>query len=153
FALWARDPRALTDAAVLGTECVLRAARARGVSRVVYTSTAYTIGSSTGEPPRALDEDAPWEEPRGPVYAVAKRRAEESALAFASRTGLPVVVVNPCGIFGPGDHRPTPSGASVLQVLRAPSLPGVGTLVPLAPGGLNVVDVDDVARGHVLAMA
>lgn len=150
YALWAPDPAVILQGARLGTEAVLRAAVARGIERVVYTSTAYTIGSSTE--PAALDENAPWVEPPGPVYAIAKRRAEEWALEYAYKTRLPLVVTNPCAIFGPGDWKPTPTGDGVLAVLRAPALPGVGTLVPAVPGGLNVVDVDDVVRGHILAM-
>jgi dihydroflavonol-4-reductase len=151
YALWAPKAQEIVRAAVEGTRCVLRAARARDLARVVYTSTSYAIGGTPD--PTELDEESPWVEPAGPVYALAKRRAEELALSFARNSGLDLVVVNPCSIFGPGDSRPTPTGAAVLEVLRAADLPGLGTLVPRVPGGLNVVDVDDVARGHILAMS
>jgi dihydroflavonol-4-reductase len=150
YALWASNPETITEGAVLGTEATLRAARARRIDRVVYTSTAYTIGSSPD--PTPLDETTPWVEPAGPVYAIAKRRAEELALDFGRKSGLPIVVVNPCSIFGPGDFRPTPTGQSVLEVMRGPSVPGLGVLVPKPPGGFNVVDVDDVVFGHRRAM-
>ena len=150
YALWAPRAETIMAGAIVGTECALRAARARDLERVVYTSSAYTIGGT--HQPDVRNEDSAWIEPRGPVYAIAKRRAEEWALEFARETQLPLVVVNPTSIFGPGDWKPTPTGAMILEVLRAPVLPGLGTLVPLPPGGFNVVDVDDVARGHMLAM-
>jgi dihydroflavonol-4-reductase len=149
FAIWARDPRTIMDGAVLGTRTVLSAAKGRGIERTVYTSTAYTIGAT--DEPRALDETTPWIEPVGPVYAIAKRRAEEVALEFAAG-GLHVVTVNPASIFGPGDYKPTPTGSIVLEALRAVVVPGLGTMLPRLPGGMNVVDVDDVVSGHIAAM-
>ncbi len=150
YTLWARHPAAVMSGAIDGTMNVLRSAHARGLERVVYTSTAYTVGSSAT--PEELDETTEWTEPSGPVYAIAKRRAEEQALEYAARTELPLIVVNPGGVFGPGDSRPTPSGQGILDVLTSPALPFLGTLVPRAPGGMNIVDIDDVVDGHRRAM-
>lgn len=75
---------------------------------------------------------------------MAKRRAEELALERAAR-GEPIVIVNPGGVFGPGDWKPTPSGRFVLEFFRYPAFAATS-------GGISVTDVDDVVEGHRLAM-
>lgn len=145
FKMWSRDRKEILDAAILGTEATLSAAKKRGLHKVVVTSSVASIGVS--DRPEPLDETASWNLQDSETYIVAKRRAEERALAFA-REGLPVVVVNPGGIFGPGDWKPTPSGESILAYLRWRLPMGF----PMSDGGLNVVDVDDVAEGHLLAL-
>jgi dihydroflavonol-4-reductase len=79
------------------------------------------------------------------IYVRSKLEAEQVALRFAEE-GLPVVMVLPAAVSGPGDWKPTPTGDGLLRALASPGL------MPLVEGGLSVVDVDDVARGHRLAM-
>ena len=98
-----------------GTRNVLDEARRAGVDRVVYTSTVSTIGL----PPHGLgDEDCPLE-PKHLVghYKKSKYLAERVALEYPDE-GLPVVVVNPAGPFGPWDVKPTPTGKVALGFLR-----------------------------------
>lgn len=131
--------------AVEGTRSVLDAAKARSINRIVVTGSAMTLGASASEDvadethhPVFHDVDA---------YLSAKIAAEQ-LVAERVRVGAPVVMVLPTAIVGPGDARPTPTGAGILEYLRF----GGGTFVPIPGGGLNVVDVDDAALGHVLAM-
>lgn len=133
------------DGALLGTKVTLEAARKRGIGKIVVTSSVAAVGVSDN--PTPMDETFPFNLTDSETYIVAKWRAEQLALEYASK-GLPVVLVNPTGIFGPGDWKPTPSGASVLEFLSW-SMP---FRFPYSDGGLNVVDVDDVVAGHIAAM-
>jgi dihydroflavonol-4-reductase len=105
----------------------MQAARAAGVERVVYTSSVA-----------ALDA-----ENLIGAYKRSKYLAEQVALEEA-RAGLPVVIVNPSTPIGPGDIKPTPTGRMVLDAAR-------GRIPAYVETGLNVVHVDDVAAGHLLA--
>ncbi len=128
---------------VQGTRNVVDACAAAGVRRLVYTSTAGTCGPVEG---RAADEtDAPpaWE--LAVPYKRTKVAAERLVLA-AARLGIEPVVVNPTAPIGDGDRRPTPTGAMVAGVASGRYRGYV------AGTGLNVVDVRDVALGHVLAL-
>jgi dihydroflavonol-4-reductase len=146
YKMWDPNPKKVLDPAIVGTREVLSAARARGddLEKIVVTSSVAAIGC--GKPGDVLDEDADWRLDDAEQYIVAKRRAEEIALE-ASRD-LPIVAVCPGGVFGPGDAKPTPSGGLVLRYLNW-SLP---FHFPGGPNGISVTDVDDVARGHLLAM-
>ena len=123
---------------VIGTRNVLDAAQAVGVGRVVHTSTAGTCGPVAGRP--ATEEDAPpaWEL-RVP-YKFTKLEAERLALERGA------VVVNPTTPVGDGDRKPTPTGRMIAGVATGKIRGFVDTT------GLNVVDVRDVARGHLLAL-
>ncbi|MCC7355653.1 MAG: SDR family oxidoreductase [Anaerolineae bacterium] len=128
---------------VEGTANVCRAAMEAGVERLVYTSTASAVGWSVDGNP--VDETAPWNFDRWPVpYIVTKREAEVLVIELVSR-GLPAVVVNPTYCFGPWDAKP--STGTLLRVAAT------GLLAAVPGGGANFVDVRDVARGHILAMA
>jgi dihydroflavonol-4-reductase len=144
---WHRDPRRVLEPAVLGMQTVLDAARRRDIRKIVVTSSAATLGST----PQAvtMDEAHEFNLPGAETVIVAKHLAERVALEQA-RSGLPIVVVNPTVISGPGDWRPTTSGSVLLQYLNWPASRRMH--LPLT-GGLNIVDVDDVATGHQLAMA
>ena len=137
------DRRSILGPAVEGTRAVLQAARRRGVEKVVVTSSIAALG--VAEEPEPMDESHELVERDAELYAVAKYRAEQVALKYAAQ-GLPVVIVEPAFAFGPGDWRPTPSGELVLRYLKR------GGSVPVFPGGLSLVDVDDVCVGHWLAM-
>lgn len=143
---WHRDARRVLGPALLGTEAVLGAAQRRGIYKIVVTSSAATLGSTaTAE---AMDESHAFNLPRTENVILAKYQAECAALAKAA-LGLPVVIVNPTVISGPGDWRPTLTGSTLLRYLNWPASRRLH--LPLI-GGLNIVDVDDVAAGHQLAM-
>jgi dihydroflavonol-4-reductase len=142
YSLWARDRRQFCEVNVEGTRRVLAAAAEAGVSRVVYTSTVGALGIpshgglGTEETPVSLADMAG-------DYKRSKFLAEEVARESA-RQGLPVVIVNPSTPIGPGDIKPTPTGQMVVDFLR-------GKMWAYLDTGLNLVDVDDVAAGHLLA--
>jgi dihydroflavonol-4-reductase len=128
---------------VEGARAVLdAAARTSSVRRVVHTSSCSTCGPVRGRP--ATEEDRPPSYELSVPYKRTKIEGEQVALA-AARDGLDVVVVNPTTPVGPGDRRPTPTGKMIADVAagRARGF--------LAGGALNVVAVEDVARGHVCA--
>ena len=124
---------------VEGTRNMLVAARAAAVRRIVYTSSSWAVGYARGG--RPVTEHADWVDP-GISYAQSKRRAEEIAMEFA-RQGLPVVIVCPSFLLGPE----APGARSVTIVRRFLD----GQVRFYVEGGLCPVDVEDVARGHVLA--
>ncbi|MBT8494921.1 MAG: NAD-dependent epimerase/dehydratase family protein [Deltaproteobacteria bacterium] len=141
YKLWLPDPRRMYQVNLEGSRNVLAAARQLGVSKVVYTSSIAAIGFREGELADETTEFNQWAE--GNDYIRSKWLSEREALAFAA-DGLPVVVVNPAFPFGPRDRAPTPTGQTIIEVLTG-KLPGY------PDGGINAVDVDDCAEGHVLA--
>lgn len=141
YKLWTREPREMFRSNVDGTRNLLHAAQNAGVERFVYTSTVGCIGL----PPEGLgDEDTParLEEMTGP-YKRSKFLAERVALEFAG-DGFPVVIVNPTAPVGDHDVKPTPTGKILVDFLR-------GTMPAFLDTGLNIVDVADVAEGHLRA--
>ena len=142
YRLGARDPAQLYRNNVDGTRNILDAARHAGVERMVYTSSVATIG---------LPQDGSPGEETTPValvdmighYKRSKYLAEE-LVRDAARTGFSAVIVNPSTPIGPGDVKPTPTGQIVLDAARGRTPAYVDT-------GLNIVHVDDVAAGHLLA--
>ncbi|HEY3595251.1 MAG TPA: NAD-dependent epimerase/dehydratase family protein, partial [Polyangiaceae bacterium] len=145
FKMWSRRPADILAAAVIGTEQTLEAARLRGVEKVVVTSSTASLGATTD--PTPLDENAPFNRENSAPYVVAKWKAERVALGYAER-GMSVVVVNPATVLGPGDYKPTPSADLILEHLSWRYPFGM----PYAPGGISLVDVDDVVQGHIAAM-
>jgi dihydroflavonol-4-reductase len=141
YRLWARDRSELYRSNVDGTRNVLKAARNAGVERFVYTSTVGCIGIRPGS---TGDESTPVsiEEMTG-AYKRSKFMAEQVALEFAA-SGLPVVIVNPTAPIGDHDFKPTPTGRIILDFLR-------GNMPAFVDTGLNLVDADDTAEGHLLA--
>lgn len=127
---------------VEGTRRVLEAARRAQVTRVVYTSSVATLGCHRDHTPATEETPATLEERIGP-YQRSKFLAEEVARDYA-RQGLPVVIVNPSAPVGVGDHKPTPTGQIIVDFLN-------GRMFGYVDTGLNVVDVEEVARGHLLA--
>lgn len=143
YRLWAKDPSELYRSNVEGTRNLLTAARDAGVERVVYTSTVGCIGVPAD---RLGNEDSEvhLEEMAG-AYKRSKFQAEQVALEFA-RAGLPVVIVNPTAPVGDHDFKPTPTGKIVVDYLK-------GDFPAFVDTGLNLVDVEDTAEGHLLACA
>ncbi len=142
YRLWAKDPQELARVNVAGTQNVLAAAAEAGVAKVVYTSSVGALGlKSDGTP---ADEATPVA--RDAVvgrYKKSKYDAERVAEAWARR-GLPVVIVNPSTPVGELDVKPTPTGQMIVDFLNR-------RLPAYVDTGLNLVDVRDVAEGHLLA--
>src|SRR5436190_8649496 len=126
---------------VRGTRIVLEEALAAKVKRVVHTSSVAAIGPA--KPRGTADESQPFRAGHlGIAYANSKHEAEVEALRLAAH-GLPVVIVNPSFVLGPDD----PKGTSMELVRRFL----LGRIPAYVDGGLNIVDVRDVAQGHLLA--
>ncbi len=142
YRLGAFDPHELYKTNVEGTRNILSAAREAGVRRVVYTSSVATIGIPTDGTPGSEDTVATLAEMIG-HYKRSKFLAEEVARE-AARSGTPVVIVNPSTPVGPGDVKPTPTGQMVRDAAS-------GRMPAYVDTGLNIVHVDDVAAGHLLA--
>jgi dihydroflavonol-4-reductase len=142
YRLWAPRPQELYRTNVEGTGFLLDAARRAGVRRIIYTSSVATIGLPGDGRPGAEDTPAGLADMIG-HYKRSKFLAEERAREAAA-TGVPVVIVNPSTPIGPGDVKPTPTGQIVLDAARGRTPAYVDT-------GLNIVHVDDVAAGHLLA--
>ncbi len=142
YRLGARNPEELYRTNVEGTRNILAAARRAGVARSVYTSSVATIGIPRDGTPG--DEATPAElEAMIGHYKRSKFLAERAVLEEA-RAGQSVVIVNPSTPVGPGDVKPTPTGQVVLDA-------ACGRMPAYVDTGLNIVHVDDVARGHLLA--
>lgn len=141
---WKDDDRdALWRINVEGTRNLLTAAKAAGVRRVVFTSSASTIGIRPGT--QRADESDPFSLPPERFwYAYTKLKAEEIAAGFVA-AGLDVVTLNPAVIIGPGDLNAI-SGSFVIETAR------FQWLLPMSSGGLSVIDVRDVARAHLAAI-
>jgi len=143
YRLWARDGRELYDSNVEGTRNLLQAARDTGVRRVIYTSSVATMGF--GNNGRLTDEGTPVTISNMiGDYKRSKFMAERLAIE-AAQAGQNVVIVNPTTPIGERDIKPTPTGQIVVDFLRRKFPAYVDT-------GLNLVDVVDCAKGHLLAM-
>jgi dihydroflavonol-4-reductase len=143
YRLWVRDPDEMHRANVEGTRAILAAARRNNVRRVVYTSSVATMGfTSSGQP---ADENSPvsLDNMIGP-YKRSKFMAEQVAIE-AARAGMDVVIVNPTTPVGERDIKPTPTGRIVIDFLKKKFPAYVDT-------GLNLVDVQECARGHIAAL-
>ena len=142
YRLWAPDPQALYRSNVDGTRNIVQAAQRSGVRRVVYTSSVATIGLRADGKPSDETDVALLDAMIG-HYKRSKFLAEAWALQ-AARAGAPIVIVNPSTPIGPGDVKPTPTGRLVLDA-------ATGRMPAYVDTGLNIVHVDDVAAGHLLA--
>jgi dihydroflavonol-4-reductase len=142
YRLGARDPEQLYRSNVDGTRNILNAARRAGIARVVYTSSVATIGIPPGGAPSNEDSPSGLSDMIG-HYKRSKYLAEEVAREAAG-DAMAVVIVNPSTPVGPGDVKPTPTGRIVLDA-------AAGKMPAYVDTGLNIVHVDDVAAGHLLA--
>ena len=148
YAFWLRDPRDFYRVNVEGTRNVLAAARELGCRRIVYTSSTATLSpgfrtrEAKGEPE---DEENVLDLRRfRGHYKMSKAMGEVVALREAAR-GLPVMIVHPTSVLGPGDRRPTPTGSQIVHFLN-------GRMKAYTNLMQNLVDVRDVAAGHALAL-
>ena len=143
YRLWARNPDEIIRNNRDGTRAVMQAAREAGVERIVYTSSVATLkprddGSDADENDRADMHTAIG------AYKKSKVAAERVVDEMVGQ-GLPAVIVSPSTPIGPRDIRPTPTGRIVAQAAN-------GRMPAYVETGLNLVHVDDVADGHLLAL-
>jgi dihydroflavonol-4-reductase len=144
YRLWAKNPEEIVSNNRDGTQAVMKSALAAGVERVVYTSSVATL-SLTGVGGGG-DETHPLA-PRDAIgaYKRSKVIAERLVEQMAAQEGLPVVIVNPSTPIGPRDIKPTPTGRIIVEA-------ATGKMPAFVETGLNLVHVDDVAQGHLLAL-
>ncbi len=143
YRLWVPDPEVMMQANVEGTRALMQAAQRAGVERIVYCSSVAALATAKDGVP--ADEASPvTEEQIVGVYKRSKYRAEQEVLRLVREEGLPAVIVNPSTPVGPRDIKPTPTGQMILDS-------ATGRMPAYVETGLNIVHVDDVAEGHVLA--
>jgi dihydroflavonol-4-reductase len=143
YRLWARNPDEIMRSNRDGTRAVMDAARNAGVERIVYTSSVAALNPR--DEPRDSDETdrADMSSAIGP-YKKSKVAAERVVDELVGQ-GLPAVIVSPSTPVGPRDIRPTPTGRIIVEA-------ATGRMPAYVETGLNLVHVDDVAEGHVLAL-
>ncbi len=143
YSLYQADKEQLYQSNVLGTRSILKAAKQAGIERIIYTSSVAAIG--VGNPGEIVNEthQSPVQKLIG-HYKKSKYWAEQEAHQ-AVKKGQDIVIVNPSTPIGPYDIKPTPTGDIILRFLRHQMPAYVNT-------GLNIIDVRDVARGHLLAL-
>lgn len=142
YRLWTPDPAAMYAANVDGTRAILQAALDSGISRVVYTSSVGTLGNPGDGTPGSEETPVTLLDMVGD-YKKSKFLAEREAESFLRR-GLPLVIVNPSTPVGPRDIRPTPTGKMIVDFIS-------GKMPAYLDTGLNLIDVEECARGHLLA--
>jgi len=145
YRLWLRQPAEMYEANVDATVALITAATRAGVPRFVYTSSVATLKAPTGNVP---SDEADIGTLDGMIshYKRSKFLAEQQVRRLIDDEGAPVVIVKPSTPFGPRDVKPTPTGRIVVQAMT-------GRMPAYVDTGLNVVHVDDVAEGHLLAHA
>jgi dihydroflavonol-4-reductase len=144
YRFWVPDPDAMLRANVDGAVAMVRAAAEAGAERIIHCSSVAALG--------LIGDGTPADEatPTNPadfvgIYKRSKYLAETAVLGLARDDGMPVVVVNPAAPVGPRDIKPTPTGKMILDA-------AAGRVPAYIDTGLNIVHVDDVAEGHVLAL-
>src|SRR6201988_1701929 len=143
YRLWVLDPEKMSRVNVQGTVDLIQAAAAAGVSRIVYTSSVATLRLTDDGIPANEESHAQLSDMIG-AYKQSKLLAEREVKRLVAHAGIPVVIVQPSAPFGPGDVKPTPTGRLVVEAAS-------GRMPAYVKTGLNVVHVDDVADGHLLA--
>ncbi len=142
YRLWAREPAEIINNNVLSTRLLMEEARRANVERIVYTSSVATLVCRPSGPPG--DETMPLEKDHAIGAYKQSKVAAERALEAMVHEGLPAVIVNPSTPIGAYDVRPTPTGRLILEA-------AAGRMPAFVDTGLNMVHVDDVAEGHLLA--
>jgi len=143
YALWDKNPKTFYQVNVEGTTQLFRAAEDAGVERIVYTSTIGAIGLPA-DGGLGREELFPSEAQLSGDYKRSKFLAEQEVLKMAQQ-GLPVVIVNPTAPIGERDIKPTPTGQIIVDFMN-------GRMFAYIETGMNLIDVEDVAMGHVRAM-
>ena len=143
YSLWRSDHDRLFESNVLGTRNILAAAKAAGIRRTVYTSSVAAIGVR----PDGLSATEQYQSNPEDLISAYKRSKywAEQEVVKAVGEGQDIVIVNPTSPIGPWDVKPTPTGEIILRFLRRQMPAFVDT-------GLNFISVEDVCRGHILAL-
>jgi dihydroflavonol-4-reductase len=144
YRLWVPSPRRMLETNVQGSLNVLEAAASEGLERMVYTSSGATLGTRAERQPADERTSVGLADMIGP-YKRSKYLAEQAVAGRAAKLGFDVVTVNPSTPIGPGDIKPTPTGQIIIDAAS-------GRIPAYVDTGLNLVHVDDVAAGHVLAL-
>jgi dihydroflavonol-4-reductase len=145
YRLWARHPQDIVQTNVEGTRALMEAALRSGVERIVYTSSVATLKARPDGAPS--DETFPLDSGSAiGAYKYSKVVAERLVETMVADSKLPAVIVNPSTPIGPRDVRPTPTGRIIVEA-------AAGRMPAYVDTGLNLVHVDDVAAGHLLALA
>ncbi len=142
YRIWAPDPEEIVRNNLASTKAAMEAARGAGVERIVYTSSVATLRPDPAGPADEMRPAAP-EQAVG-AYKRSKVIAERLVETMVG-DGLPAVIVNPSTPIGPHDVRPTPTGRIIVEAAN-------GGMPAFVESGLNLVHVDDVADGHMLAL-
>lgn len=143
YRLWAADTSELYLNNVGGTRNVLEAAKQAGIERMVYTSTVGALGHAHNG--HGADEETPVSLHDMIGHYKRSKFLAEAEVVAAAKAGLPVVIVNPSTPVGSKDVKPTPTGQMIVDFLN-------GGMPAYVDTGLNLIDVEDVAEGHLLAM-
>ena len=144
YRLWIPDPETMYQINVDGTRNIIMAACNANIEKIVYTSSVATLGLNDDGTP--ADESTPVSiDNMFGHYKRSKYLAEEEVNRLVKEQGCPVTIVNPSTPVGPRDIKPTPTGRIVLDTIR-------GRMPAYVDTGLNIVHVDDVAKGHLLAL-
>jgi dihydroflavonol-4-reductase len=143
YRLWARDPNEIVRNNLEGTRATMEAASEAGVEKIVYTSSVATLKPIEGH---SADETSRHDE-RTVIgaYKLSKVVAERLVEKMVAEQGLPATIVSPSTPIGPRDIRPTPTGRIIVEA-------ATGKMPAFVDTGLNLVHVDDVAEGHLLAL-
>ena len=143
YRLWAPPTDDIMRTNLEGTRSVMEEALRAGVERIVYTSSVATLALRDGAP---ADESRPLPESEAVgAYKKSKVRAERIVEEMVERQRLPAVIVNPSAPIGPRDVKPTPTGRIIVECAS-------GRMPGFVDTGLNLVHVDDVAAGHLVAL-
>jgi len=143
YRLWARDMEEIVRNNREGTRIVMEAALAEGVEKIVYTSSVATLKPIAG---RSVDETSRHDEKSAiGAYKRSKVVAEQVVEQMIAARGLPATIVSPSTPIGPRDVKPTPTGRILVEAAS-------GKMPAYVDTGLNLVHVDDVAQGHLLAL-
>lgn len=143
YRIWAPDPEEIVRNNLESTRTVMEAALMAGVERIVYTSSVATLKPDPVGP--ADETRAATPEQAVGAYKRSKVVAERLVESMVAERGLPAVIVNPSTPIGPRDVRPTPTGRVIVEAAN-------GKMPAYLESGLNLVHVDDVAQGHLLAL-
>ncbi|TAN56948.1 MAG: NAD-dependent epimerase/dehydratase family protein [Rhodospirillales bacterium] len=143
YRLWVPDPDAMLRTNLGGTMALLEAGAEAGLERMVYTSSVAVLGLKPDGSPADEETPSQLQDMIGP-YKRSKFLAESAVRRAVAEKGWPVVIVNPSTPIGPFDIKPTPTGRMIVEAAK-------GKMPAYVDTGLNVVHVEDVAQGHLLA--
>jgi len=143
YRLWTRHPEEMMQTNIEGSKALIEAALGANVAKIVYTSSVAALGINKDETPADETTPSSLEDMIG-VYKRSKFLAEEAVHELVAKKRAPVIIVNPSAPVGPRDIKPTRTGELIADA-------AAGRMPAFVDTGLNVVHVDDVAEGHVLA--